>query len=39
MVNGKDLIFETNKNICNFQKFETIRSFAKNISSGKISLM
>ena len=38
MVNGEDLLFETNKNIYNFQQIETRRSFAKNISGAKITL-
>ena len=38
--NGKreDLIFKTNKREYNFQKFEIIRSFAKNIFRDKITL-
>ena len=37
-MNREDLIFETNKDICNFQQFETIKSFAKNIYDGKFTL-
>ena len=37
MVN-RDLIFEKNKYIYNFQQFETIRSFAKTIFGGKTTL-
>ena len=37
MVNKKYLIFEANKYIYDFQQFETIRSFAKNIFAGKIT--
>ena len=38
MINREDSIFETNKHIFNFQQFETIRSFAKNIFGGKFTL-
>ena len=34
-MNRKDSIFETKKYAYNFQKFETLGSFAKNIFSGK----
>ena len=37
-MNRKDSIFETKKYAYNFQKFETLRSFAKNIFSGKTTL-
>ena len=35
MAHRKDIIFETNKHIYNFQRCETIRYFAKNIFVGK----
>ena len=38
MKNREDLIFETNKHIYNFQQFEAIRPFAKNILGGKTAL-
>ena len=38
MVNKEASIFETSKYAYNFQQFETIRSFAKNILGGKITL-
>ena len=38
MVNREDLVFKTNKNIYNFQQFETIRGLAKNICNNKITL-
>ena len=38
MVNREDLVFDTNKYIHNFQQFEMIRSFAKNIFGGKFTL-
>ena len=37
-MNREDLIYKTNNYIYNFQKFELIRSFAKNICKGKITL-
>ena len=37
-MNREDLIYRTNNYIYNFQKFELIRSFAKNICEGKITL-
>ena len=37
-VKREDLIFKTNKREYNFQKFEIIRSFAKNIFGDKITL-
>ena len=37
-VNREDLVFEANKYIYNFQKFEKIRSFTKNIFDGTITL-
>ena len=33
IVNRKDWVFVANKHICNFQQFETIRSFAKKIDA------
>ena len=38
MVNREDLVFDTNKYIHNFQQFEMLRSFAKNIFGGKVAL-
>ena len=38
MVNREDSIFKTDKNIYNFQQFETIRSFVKVIFNDKITL-
>ena len=38
MINRQNLIFETNKHIFNFQKFQTITSFAKNIFGCKFTL-
>ena len=37
-MNREDLIYKTNNYIYNFQKFELIRSCAKNICEGKITL-
>ena len=34
----KDLKYETNKYICDFQQFETIRPFDDNTYTGKISI-
>ena len=38
MVKRENLIYETNKYIFNFQKFQTIRCFAKNIYDSKTTL-
>ena len=38
MVKREDLIFKTDKYKCNFQSFETIRSFTKYIFDGKVTL-
>ena len=38
MVNRENLIFKTNKYICQFKQFETIKSSAKNIFGDKIIL-
>ena len=38
MVNREDLIFETNKNIYNFQQLKRITSFAKSIFNVKTIL-
>ena len=38
MVNREELTFETNKCIYNFQQFEKIISFTKNIFGGKNTL-
>ena len=35
---SRDLINETRMYVYNFRRFETIRSFAKNIFAGKITL-
>ena len=37
-IERKDLKYETNKHMHNFQQFETIRSFGANIFTGKISM-
>ena len=38
MANRRASMFEGSKYVHNFQQFETIRSFAKNILGGKITL-
>ena len=38
-MNRYDLIFETKKRVYNFQQFEILRSFAKNIFGCKIALI
>ena len=38
IVKREDLVYETDRYKYNFQQFETIRSFAKNIYVGKITL-
>ena len=38
MVNKKKIIFWNKKHIYNFQRFETIKSFAKNVFNVKITL-
>ena len=35
MVNREDLMYKTNKYVCNLQQFEAIRYFAKNIFAGE----
>ena len=37
MLNSKDLFFETNKHIYNFQQYSATRSFAKHIFGSKIT--
>ena len=38
MINTEDLTLKTDKNIYNFQQFDTPRSFAKVIFNNKITL-
>ena len=38
MINTEDLTFKTNKNIYNFQQFDTTRSFAKVTFNNKVTL-
>ena len=38
MKNREDLIFKINKHIYNFQQFEAIKPFAKNVLGGKTTL-
>ena len=37
-IKGEDLIYRTNKYKCDFQQYETIRSFGKSIYTGKVTI-
>ena len=37
-IKQKDLIYKANKYKCNFQQYETIRSFGESIYNGKINI-